>query len=469
MDATKESVMRMGKQEEQKVSPAAAIPAAAAAAVTVYPAGTKEQDKAASVTTPSAATNAHHAPPPPPPSPASALVASGGRVAEKEMENAGGGSSGGGVAAAAAAVAGQRSPLAAAVSELSDHVLEGMMKVLGKKCMPPQDVYPLLGKSPTHPPWWPTENEAWWPQLGADAVAPVHKPTRLLSKAEKEAAVVAMVKIIAPDFETVFKALRKARSVSGAMTDTEASAWHAGVSAECDAYVPPPRQVSLWPEASRARKRKAPAPKTRTPVAQAYAEIRPTIVLALVAPGVTSAVDIAPAPARVVNLSAVVEIEDMNDKSKTPALALAIENPVVWRVYNRIAGKENSEKGNGSCVAGESAICHNAGAEMTGNPEAGESSMNPGTVMQPNAEMSINLETGGSSSKPCILLQPNAGLKTEDQVEAETNSKTESGSEYEEAKASEIISNQDSRAMLQSNKAETAKSRYLLVFNNFGR
>uniref|UniRef100_A0A0D9WXN8 Uncharacterized protein n=1 Tax=Leersia perrieri TaxID=77586 RepID=A0A0D9WXN8_9ORYZ len=92
------------------------------------------------------------------------------------------------------------------------------------------------------------------------------------------------------------------------------------------------------------------------------------------------------------------------------------------------------------------------GGEMTGNPEADESSMNPGTVMQPNAEMSINLETGGSNSKPSIILQPNAGLKTEDQDEAERKTKTESGSEYEEAKASEIKSNQDSHAMLQPNK-----------------
>uniref|UniRef100_A0A0D9WXK3 Ethylene insensitive 3-like DNA-binding domain-containing protein n=1 Tax=Leersia perrieri TaxID=77586 RepID=A0A0D9WXK3_9ORYZ len=281
MDASKESVTRMGKQEEQQVSPAAK-PAATGAAVTSNPAGIKQQDKATSVATPFAATSAHHAPPPPPPSPASALVASGGRVAEEEMENAGGSSSGG------AAV--ERSPLAAAVSALSDQVLERMMKVLMRKCNPPQDAFPLTGKSPVMPPWWPKGNEGWWPELGAGAVAPPYRPARVLSKVEKEVAVVAMVKNIAPDFEHLAMAIQMASTVTSVMTDAEAAAWDAGVAAEHDAYVavgaaPVTRAGSLLrsikPEAVRMKKRKEPTPaKKKTPP---VADTR-TVVLALPAP-----------------------------------------------------------------------------------------------------------------------------------------------------------------------------------------
>ncbi|KAL5197113.1 hypothetical protein ABZP36_000625 [Zizania latifolia] len=168
--------------------------------------------------------------------------------------------------------AGGPSPLVRAVAGLSDTVLTCMAKVLMKKCQPPQDRFPLFGRWPVSPPWWPTGDELWWPELGssAPAVPPPYKPVRLLSTADKVAAVVAMVKSIAPDYERLAAAIQMAPTVTGIITDAEAMAWDAGLTSERDAYIAEhlhapapsmalPLMTSLKPEAARMMKRKEPA------------------------------------------------------------------------------------------------------------------------------------------------------------------------------------------------------------------
>ncbi|KAF0906582.1 hypothetical protein E2562_012035 [Oryza meyeriana var. granulata] len=317
------------------------------------------------------------------------------------MKNAGG--SGGGAGQAPPPVV--RSPLATAVARLEDHVLECMVKVLMKKCYPPQEVYPLIGKSPMRPPWWP--------ELGAGAVAPPYRPASLLSKAEKEVAVVAMVKNIAPDFERLAMAMQMAPSVTSIITDVEARAWEAGVTRERDAYVaahpraPPPTRAwslmgSLKPEAVR-MKRKPPKPP--------HACMAGELVLL-----------------RIGRKKGGVEIFD-EEEGGASGSGGPTRGRIVIETYERIG---IFEPGNGSGVAIENAIYQNAGAEMSSNLEAGGTSRNPSTVLQPNAgtedaqqgnvngvagaifqnagaEISSNLEAGGSSSNPGTVLRPNAG------------------------------------------------------------
>ncbi|XP_040381818.1 uncharacterized protein LOC107304607 [Oryza brachyantha] len=347
MAASEESaIQKKLKPEEQEAQPA----------VTAIADRTEEEDKAedfisAAAAAAAAATSAHHA----------AVAGAGAGGVAEEMEN-GGGSGGAGGQQAAAAVAPApgpevvRSPLAAAVARLENHVLERVVKVLLKKCYPPQDGFPMTGKYPPPPPWWPNGRERWWHELGEGVEAPPYKPARLLSKEQKVVAVVAMVKNIAPDYERLAMAMQMASSVTSIITDAEAMAWDAGVTRERDAYIarhprsaPPTRAWSLMrtlkPEAVR-MKRRQPRPPVRINAQDAVP-----------ATATATAADSAAMEA------AIAMIEAMKNKLKDPNAPYFPmpypllppgtfeiihdtevdphddpENPIIWKEYTRIQG-----------------------------------------------------------------------------------------------------------------------------------
>ncbi|KAF2922248.1 uncharacterized protein [Oryza sativa Japonica Group] len=455
MDASKKSVMT---KEEQQLSPAASP--AAAVMTAEADAINEEQDKAA------AATTADHTAPPPPP-PAAAAVAD--HAGEMDM------ASGSGVAhlAPPAVAPAPRSSLAMAVSGLADHVLERMVKVLMRKCHPPQALYPLIGKSPLRPPWWPTGREQWWPELGAGAVVPPYRPAPLLSKAEKEVAVVAMVKNLVPDFERLFMAVRMAPSVTSRITDAEARAWDDGVAGERETYMArhPHRTTptrawklmdSLKPEAVR-MKLKAPKPKPQV-----------TIKVEDAAPFLT--VSAAADPAAVE--AAMGAIEAMRNSSKDPDAPYYPmpsplhghnevgpndypENPAIWKEFNRKegqldllrVGKKNDRMAISDRVDGGASgsgprkgylvmktykkaqeyyrELRNKGAMASG---AGVKIEDDSETESDNEDEKAN-EKAKAKAKARAVYQQNKGVKTEDQSETESDNEDEQAKVMAKAKA----------------------------------
>uniref|UniRef100_A0A0E0EA21 Ethylene insensitive 3-like DNA-binding domain-containing protein n=1 Tax=Oryza meridionalis TaxID=40149 RepID=A0A0E0EA21_9ORYZ len=427
MDVPKKSVMT---KEEQQLSPAANP--AAAVMTAEADAINEEQDKAA------AATSADHTPPPPPP--AAAAVAAGRVTGEMDM------ASGSGDAHPA-----PRSPLATAVSALADHVLECMVKVLMRKCHPPQEVYPLIGKSPLRPPWWPTGRELWWPELGAGAVVPPYRPARFLSKAEKEVAVVAMVKNLVPDFKRLAMAVRMAPSVTSRITDAEARAWDDGVATEREEYMArhphratPTRARSLMdslkPEAVR-MKLKAPKPKPQV-----------TIKVEDAAPFLTVSAAADPAAVK----AAMGAIEAMRNSSKDPDAPYypmpsplrghnevgpndyPAENPTIWKEFNRKEGQLKLlrvGKKNGWMVISDRV---DGGANGSG-PRKGHLVMKTYKKAQ---EYYHELRNKGAMAS-------GAGVKIKDDSETESDNEDEMAYEKAMAKA-------NARAMYQQNKVVIA-------------
>uniref|UniRef100_A0A0E0LJ81 Ethylene insensitive 3-like DNA-binding domain-containing protein n=1 Tax=Oryza punctata TaxID=4537 RepID=A0A0E0LJ81_ORYPU len=446
MDASKKSVM---KKEEQELSPAANP---SAAVMTAEADAIKEEQDKATVT------------------------AAAGRVAEEEMDMA----SGSGVAhlaPPAVASAAPRSPLSAAVSGLTDHVLERMVKVLMRKCHPPQELYPLIGKLPLRPPWWPTGREQWWPELGAGAVVPPYKPARLLSKAEKEVAVVAMVKNLAPDFERLAMALRMAPSVTSRITDAEARAWDAGVAGEREAYMArhprraPPTSAwslmgSLKPEAVRMKLK---APKPKPPVTMKVEDAAPFLTVSAAA---AATEPVAPATPPVQAAMAAIEAMKNSRKDRDapyypmpcPLLghgSLEIVhtnnkvdrnddpgNPAIWREFNRKEGQlEFPRPGKKN---GEMVIYNRVdGGSSARGPRQGHLVMetykraqeyyrelrNKGVKTEDDSETESDNEDEKAKTKAKAkamtraMLRPNKGVKTED------DSETESDTEDQKAKA----------------------------------
>ncbi|KAG8100143.1 hypothetical protein GUJ93_ZPchr0013g34823 [Zizania palustris] len=249
--------------------------------------------------------------------------------------------------------AGWPSPLVRALAGMSDTVLECMAKVLMKKCQAAQDRFPLLGRWPVNPPsWWPTGDEPWWPELGCSATTPpppAYKPVRVLSKAGKVAAVVAMVKNIAPDYERLSAAIQAAPTVTSIITDAEAEAWDAGLTSERDAYIAEhphaptpsmalPLMMSLKPEAERMMKRKEPAEQPPPPPPPMFTDEE----LARIAE--TEAIkDILKAPGARYYPMPFPRCEDKDIQiMHAPAAEFEddAENPAIWKEYARKEGSD---------------------------------------------------------------------------------------------------------------------------------
>ncbi|KAJ6358186.1 hypothetical protein OIU78_005924 [Salix suchowensis] len=91
------------------------------------------------------------------------------------------------------------------LQELQDTTLGSLLSALMQHCDPPQRRFPL--EKGVAPPWWPTANEEWWPQLGLpkDQGPPPYKKPHDLKKAWKVSVLTAVIKHMSPDIAKIRK------------------------------------------------------------------------------------------------------------------------------------------------------------------------------------------------------------------------------------------------------------------------
>lgn len=167
-------------------------------------------------------------------------VDSGERISEEMPEDGDGGDGGGHdhqPQQAPPPLSGELLPLAGELSKFSEPVLTCMVQVLMKKCNPPQEKFPMLGKNPIPAPWWPTGNEPWWAEVGEGVAQPPYKRAHHLSAADKVVVMVAMIKNIAPDFARLTLAMQMAKSVTNIITAAEADIWDSAIVHERQRYM----------------------------------------------------------------------------------------------------------------------------------------------------------------------------------------------------------------------------------------
>ncbi|KAJ0445020.1 putative transcription factor EIL family [Helianthus annuus] len=100
-------------------------------------------------------------------------------------------------------------------------------------CNPPQRRFPL--KKGVLPPWWPTGNEEWWPQLGLQkdqAGPPPFKKPHDLKKAWKVGVLTAVIKHMFPDMAKIRKLVRQSKCLQDKMTAKESATWLAVINQE---------------------------------------------------------------------------------------------------------------------------------------------------------------------------------------------------------------------------------------------
>ncbi|XP_021897659.1 ETHYLENE INSENSITIVE 3-like 1 protein [Carica papaya] len=131
---------------------------------------------------------------------------------------------------------------------LQDTTLGYLLSALMPHCDPPQRRFPLEKGVP--PPWWPTGNEEWWPQLGLpkDQGPPPYKKPHDLKKAWKVSALTAVIKHMSPDIAKIRKLVCQSKCLQDKMTAKESSTWRAIIDQE-EALA---RKLypDLWPPAS---------------------------------------------------------------------------------------------------------------------------------------------------------------------------------------------------------------------------
>ncbi|KAM0049852.1 putative transcription factor EIL family [Helianthus debilis subsp. tardiflorus] len=100
-------------------------------------------------------------------------------------------------------------------------------------CDPPQRRFPL--EKGVLPPWWPTGNEEWWPQLGLqkdqEGPPPFKKPHDL-KKAWKVGVLTAVIKHMFPDMAKIRKLVRQSKCLQDKMTAKESATWLAVINQE---------------------------------------------------------------------------------------------------------------------------------------------------------------------------------------------------------------------------------------------
>jgi len=77
------------------------------------------------------------------------------------------------------------------------------------------------------PPWWPSGNESWWPQLGLvtrQRRSPYKKPHDL-KKAWKVGVLTAVIRHMAPDIAKIRKLVRQSKCLQDKMTARETATW----------------------------------------------------------------------------------------------------------------------------------------------------------------------------------------------------------------------------------------------------
>ncbi|KAI3797861.1 hypothetical protein L1987_33125 [Smallanthus sonchifolius] len=119
------------------------------------------------------------------------------------------------------------------LQELQDTTLGSLLSALMQHCDPPQRRFPLEKGVP--PPWWPTGNEEWWPQLGLQkdqAGPPPYKKPHDLKKAWKVGALTAVIKHMFPDMAKIRKLVRQSKCLQDKMTAKESAMWLAVINQE---------------------------------------------------------------------------------------------------------------------------------------------------------------------------------------------------------------------------------------------
>ncbi|PSR95427.1 Protein ETHYLENE INSENSITIVE like [Actinidia chinensis var. chinensis] len=118
------------------------------------------------------------------------------------------------------------------LQELQDTTLGSLLSALMQHCDPPQRRFPLEKGVP--PPWWPTGNEEWWPQLGVqmDQGPPPYKKPHDLKKAWKVGVLTAVIKHMSPDIAKIRKLVRQSKCLQDKMTAKESATWLAIINQE---------------------------------------------------------------------------------------------------------------------------------------------------------------------------------------------------------------------------------------------
>ncbi|KAF5744964.1 Ethylene insensitive 3 family protein [Tripterygium wilfordii] len=118
------------------------------------------------------------------------------------------------------------------LQELQDTTLGSLLSALMQHCDPPQRRFPL--EKGLSPPWWPSGNEEWWPQLGLpnDQGPPPYKKPHDLKKAWKVGVLTAVIKHMSPDIAKIRKLVRQSKCLQDKMTAKESSTWLAIINQE---------------------------------------------------------------------------------------------------------------------------------------------------------------------------------------------------------------------------------------------
>ncbi|KAL6129567.1 hypothetical protein ACLB2K_072917 [Fragaria x ananassa] len=118
------------------------------------------------------------------------------------------------------------------LQELQDTTLGSLLSALMQHCDPPQRRFPL--EKGVSPPWWPTGNEEWWPQLNLakDQSPPPYKKPHDLKKAWKVSVLTAVIKHMSPDINKIRKLVRQSKCLQDKMTAKESATWLAIINQE---------------------------------------------------------------------------------------------------------------------------------------------------------------------------------------------------------------------------------------------
>jgi ethylene-insensitive protein 3 len=141
------------------------------------------------------------------------------------------------------AVPGSESELASgtvsphSLQELQDTTLGSLLSALMQHCDPPQRRFPL--EKGISPPWWPTGDEEWWPELGIpkDQGPPPYKKPHDLKKAWKVSVLTAVIKHMSPDIEKIRRLVRQSKCLQDKMTAKEISTWLAVIKQEEELFM----------------------------------------------------------------------------------------------------------------------------------------------------------------------------------------------------------------------------------------
>lgn len=111
------------------------------------------------------------------------------------------------------------------LQELQDTTLGSLLSALMQHCNPPQRRYPLEKGVP--PPWWPSSDEEWWPELGLSRGQgpPPYKKPHDLKKAWKVGVLTAVIRHMSPDIAKVRRLVRQSKGLQDKMTAKESSTW----------------------------------------------------------------------------------------------------------------------------------------------------------------------------------------------------------------------------------------------------